>query len=206
MGKTHFKRWTDYIVPRWTPSRFKSWWVFYQGLVDVKEGRIPDARKKHAEISSYLPDMNEYYRGLVSHYSNLLLGEIYIAEGKPEKVYEILHEYPINRFNPLAPGYMCSCNAPFMQDVLARAYVQAGDIDKAIAEYKMLIVFKPNSKDLRLINPRYHCQLAKLHQQKGQLQEAKEEYEKFLKIWKNADSDLSDFMDAKARLVSLKKK
>ena len=61
-------------------------------------------------------------------------------------------------------------------DLLARIYKQKGDINKAIAEYERLITFEPNSKDRRLIHPRFHYELAKLFEEKGFTEKAVREY------------------------------
>ena len=96
---------------------------------------------------------------------------------------------------------------PFMyasiKDVLARAYVKKGEFDKAIAEYERLITFDPNNKDQRNIHPKYHYRLAKLYEEKGWKSKAIKQYEKFLEIWKDADEDLLELIDAKARYAKL---
>jgi tetratricopeptide (TPR) repeat protein len=91
-----------------------------------------------------------------------------------------------------------------MKDVLARAYYQNGDVDKAIEEYEMLTTFDPRRKGRDLINPKYHYRLGKLYEEKGLTYKAIERYEKFLGFWKDADEDLPEKQDAKLRLARLK--
>jgi tetratricopeptide (TPR) repeat protein len=95
------------------------------------------------------------------------------------------------------------CNMPFLQDILARAYHLNGELDKAIAEYEGLITFDPKSKDRRLIHPKYHYRLAKLYEEKSLKEKAIGEFEKFLELWKDADKDLPELVDAKNRLAKL---
>jgi tetratricopeptide (TPR) repeat protein len=94
-------------------------------------------------------------------------------------------------------------NIPFLQDVLARAYYLNGELDKAISEYERLITFNPKSNDRRLIHPKYHYLLAKLYEEKGLKEKAIGEFEKFLELWKDADKDLPELVDAKNRLAKL---
>ncbi len=103
--------------------------------------------------------------------------------------------------NPKALWFL---NIPSLQDVLARAYIQNGQLHMAITEYEKLITFDPNSKDRRLIHPKYHYRLAKLYQEKGWPEKAIKEYEKFLEIWKDADKNLPESIDAKKRLAFLR--
>ena len=86
------------------------------------------------------------------------------------------------------------------RDGLARAFYAAGDVDKAIAEYKRLITFDPESNERFLINPKYHYRLGKLYEEKGWQGLAVQEYKKFLNIWKDADEDILELIDVKARL------
>ena len=88
-------------------------------------------------------------------------------------------------------------------DILARAYIQKGDLDKAIAEYEQMITFDANKGDRRLIHPRYHYRLAKLYEESGQVEKAILRYKRFLEIWENADDDLPEKIDAQERLATL---
>jgi tetratricopeptide (TPR) repeat protein len=96
-------------------------------------------------------------------------------------------------------------NQLFLRDVLARAYRQMGELDKAISEYERLITFDPKSKERRLIHPKYHYRLAKLYEQKGWKGKAIEHYEKLLSLWKDGGSGIAEVEDAKKRLAGLKK-
>ena len=46
--------------------------------------------------------------------------------------------------------------------------------------------------------------LGKIYEKKGDQKVAIENYEKFLDLWKAADKDLPELIDAKARLANLK--
>ncbi len=55
----------------------------------------------------------------------------------------------------------------------------------------------PTSNNRQLIHPIYHYRLAKLYEEKGWKEKAIGEFEKFLELWKDADKDLPELVDAK---------
>ena len=104
------------------------------------------------------------------------------------------------------PDRIIFYNIPWIRDILARAYIKKGNIDKAIAEYERLIHFDSASKDRRIINPKYHYDVARLYQQKGQKSMAVQHYKRFLELWENADEGLPELIDARNRLSKLANK
>jgi tetratricopeptide (TPR) repeat protein len=79
-----------------------------------------------------------------------------------------------------------------------------GELDSAITEYdERLLRVDPATKDRRLINPTYHYRLARLCEQSGRVDRAVAEYRRFLELWKNADRDQPELIDARKRLSKL---
>jgi serine/threonine protein kinase/tetratricopeptide (TPR) repeat protein len=180
---------------------FRSLYNFGQGMLDLKENKVNSAKSRLSEMESNLPNIpNEFNSKGVNIFYQTLKAEISLVENDVEKAIAVYKKvspvgYPWNRLY---------YHIPFTRDIIARAYIQKGEIDKAIAAYERLITFDPKSKDRHLIHPKYHYRLAKLYQDTDQYNKAITEYEKFLDIWKNADKDQPDLIDAKKRLADLK--
>jgi tetratricopeptide (TPR) repeat protein len=135
----------------------------------------------------------------------LLEAEILLAEGRSREAILLLEKTPPRVLISLSWGpYMIFYNFPFLKDTLARAYAQNGEIDKAIAEYERLTSVYPKSGAPFLIHPKYYCRLARLYENKGMKAKARENLERFLGLWKDADPGLPEIEDAKTRVASLK--
>ena len=92
---------------------------------------------------------------------------------------------------------------------LAKSYFAAGKLDEAInsaVKIQETFVNTPSS----LVNargavyPQSFLLIGKAYEEKGAIQQAIENYELLVELWKNADEDLPDLIDAKARLARLK--
>ncbi|MFQ5435480.1 MAG: tetratricopeptide repeat protein, partial [Anaerolineae bacterium] len=204
VGQSYLKRCTDVwikLYPEWEPNN-RIYFSYYRGLVDLKEGRADSAEARLAEMKSILSRGWTPWKNEAVYQHDLLKTEILLAKDSTEKAITFYNEEVSSEFPEMTWAFMINHNL-FSGDVLARAYKQKGDLDKAITEYERLLTFDPNGQERLLIRPRYHYRLAKLYEQKGWSAKAIKEYEKFLDIWKNADADLPELIDARARLASL---
>jgi len=77
-----------------------------------------------------------------------------------------------------------------LEDSLADAYVELGRVDDAIAEYQRALQLYPG-----MALARYH--LAQAYRRKGDNAAAKAQFARFLEIWKQADPDLPEVVDAR---------
>ena len=134
----------------------------------------------------------------------LLRGVLLLRENEVIDAISVLKEAPMRRPGLWIPDLFLRYGLNYQKDALGQAYHQAGELEKAIAEYERITRFDPDSRDRLLIHPQYHYRLAKLYEEKGLKDKAIERYEKFLDIWKDADEDLPEPHDARARLARLK--
>ena len=154
-------------------------------------------------MKSLLPEIRPSNKAMITFRHDLFNGEVLLAEGEVDKAIAFCKKAsPLGK--PPSIMWIITHNFPFIKDVLARAYQQKGDLDKAIAEYERLITFEPNREERYLIHPKYHYRLARLYEQKGWEGKAIEHYEKFLDFWKSADPSISEVVDARKRVAGLK--
>nr|NIV69643.1 tetratricopeptide repeat protein [Phycisphaerae bacterium] len=204
-GRIAIKKSIDYrmeVDPK-GETYHKSYHSFYLGLVNVKLGQI-DSAKYHLEvIKAVLPQAEREQNEQPKFHYDLLRAEILMAEGSLEKAIAVRREIKYMKLSLGIPQAFVY-NLPFRDDIAARAFQQQGNIDAAIAEYERLTIIDPKSNDRRLIPAPFHYRLAKLYERKGLTTKAIARYEHFLKVWKNADEDLPELIDAKARLAKLR--
>jgi len=82
------------------------------------------------------------------------------------------------------------------EDCLANAYLELERLDEAVPEYQRILRFNPNY-------PLAQYHLAQAYRRKGQTGLARAAFERFLQIWKGADADVPEVVDAKKELLAL---
>ncbi|MCK4495560.1 MAG: tetratricopeptide repeat protein, partial [Candidatus Aminicenantes bacterium] len=85
-------------------------------------------------------------------------------------------------------------------DALALAYYKAGDMGRAQEEYEKITNLTTGRLCFGHIYAKSFYMLGKIYEQQGDKAKAIEHYEKFLSLWKNADSGIPEVEDAKKRL------
>jgi len=208
LSREYFKSWFDFCK-EYEPTYIPDYTIDYNfilALVELKQGQIDSAKSRLSEIKSLLPKLTDAsWEDQIKFEYDLLQGEVLLAENYVEKAISVLEKASPAGRPPLIQS-IAPYNIPFFKDVLARAYKQKGELDKAIAEYERLITFDPSREERYLIHPKYYYRLAKLYEEKGWAGKAIEHYEKFLDFWKNADEGLPELADVKERLASLQTK
>jgi tetratricopeptide (TPR) repeat protein len=191
----------------------KTGFAFLEGLLDLREGKAEAARAGLAEMESIARTVprrmswSSREKDIAEVETEWLRGEILLHEGSFDKAATSLRASVSPEFTPnwTAPDYhKIRYNAPFLRDVLARAYVERGDIDKAIVEYERLTTLDLSRPARLLIHPLYHYRLGMLYERKGDKAKAISCYERFLNLWKDADPGTPEVADAGKRLESLK--
>ncbi len=193
------------IQPVTVPT-LKARFHLLSGLIDSKEKKLDSAKSQLAAAKKQL-FLTLTDRERITLSIRILEAEIWLAEGNFDKALAALDENSLAQSVPPALQNVVNVigyNIPSLKDVLARAYQQKGDLDKAIAEYERLITFDPDTKARYLIHPLYHYRLARLYEERGWKGKAIDQYEKFLDLWKNADAGKPKIEDATERLNSLK--
>jgi len=91
--------------------------------------------------------------------------------------------------------------------LLARAYLEAGRLGEAVAEFEKALSACDESRAWNAIwAVKAHYLLGLAYEKSGWNKKAIEQYEEFLEIWKDADPGIPEVEDAKERLEKLKAK
>ncbi|MCK4546374.1 MAG: protein kinase [Candidatus Eisenbacteria sp.] len=175
----------DYAAPRFIVVD-EATRVFYHGLSDVKEGGLAAARTRLAELGTLVPEGSSAYKPTIEFYHRLLLAEILFAEGKPADAIEVFKQAQPYAVDHLHDGLLLAVYTP-RKDVVARAYLDMGQVAEAIAEYERLTSTDPNVRGRMLLRPRNLYRLGKLYEKTGQVEKAKVAYERFRDLWEDAD-------------------
>jgi serine/threonine protein kinase/Tfp pilus assembly protein PilF len=176
---------------------------FVFGWVDLKEGHLEAAKDRLREIEALLPAVDPGSQETLTSAFRLLNADVLLVENLPEKAIEAGGEIGRETFLNMNISGLVYYNAPFLKDVVARAYWKKGDLDKAIAEYNRLMTIDPKNQVRYLIHPLYHYRLGRVYEDKGEKAKSVAEYGKFLDYWKDADPKHPELSDARKRLESL---
>ena len=181
---------------------------FYEGVIDVKSGKIEEAKSKLKAIQALLPELEsklaQETKITTYDYLHIL---ILIEEGSADQAIDFIKKMPPPKVSFNLIMTFVRRNLPFDDDLMARALLKKGEMNKAIADYERITRLNLDiGLDRPLIHPLSCYRLAKLYEKTGQFEKAAEQYRKALDIWENADDGLFQVEDSRQRLVALKSK
>jgi hypothetical protein len=93
-------------------------------------------------------------------------------------------------------------NFPF-RDGTARLLAARGDLPGAIAAYRRLLALDISQKWTIVVEPRLVLELARLLERSGDRTAARTEYQRFLDLWKRADADRPELIEARQKVAAL---
>jgi serine/threonine protein kinase/Tfp pilus assembly protein PilF len=176
---------------------------FQRGWLNFKQGKIDGAKARLAEIGPLLSALDLANKKNITFLYELLNAEVLLAEGAADRAVALAEKIVFLDPPLMNTANLAITNQPFLKDVLARAYWKKGELDKAVSEYKRLMTIDPKN-DLRfLIHPLYHYRLGRIYEEKSEKALAREQYQKFLEHWKDADPSHPEIADAKKRVAAL---
>jgi serine/threonine protein kinase/tetratricopeptide (TPR) repeat protein len=171
-------------------SRLQRTALYTRGLTQVADHRIAEAQNTADELKRFI-EARMHKKSIRLHYH--LLGRIELArENYSEAIDLIQQALSLTRFQD---------DEHFIES-LALAFYKSGDLKKAQEKYENIIALTPGGVFCGDIYTKSFYMLGKIYEEQGDTVKAKENYEKFLELWKDADPGLSEVEDARTRLMS----
>jgi len=168
-----------------------------KGYAELESGKMGEAQKT-ADALRALMDQDANKKDI--RYWDLLTGKVMFNKG----------DYPgaigrLTKAETLLPfQYSFDDDHVLFMDALARAYFGHDDLDKARTEYEKITRLTVGAFYYGDIFAKSFYQLGMICEKQGDKARAKENYRKFLDLWKDADPGLPEVEDARARLASLR--
>ena len=170
-----------------------------KGLIHLEMKSISDAQQVADELKDFLKD--DINKKSIRFYY-FLMGMI---ELKKEDFSEAVKFFN-DAFSlvPFQREWNTDKHALFINP-LAFAYYKSGNFEKAIEEYEKITSLTTGRFQYGDIYTKSFYMLGKIFEQKGWKGKAIEHYQKFLSLWKDADSSIAEVEDTRKRLTGLKR-
>ena len=163
------------------PDLIEVHWIF--GLTLIRKKIFDNAESEVSTIKGLIEKTN--VEELKKYYYHLK-GELSLSKGH--------HKQAIDYFNKAAN--IESLDRQFFINASGEAYFKVGELDKAAKKLESVIRINPN-------HAQSHYLLGLVYQKRGEQEKAKEHFEKFMYIWKDADENLPQLVEAKKQLEVL---
>ena len=169
------------------------------GVAEIRAGNVKNASDRlAAQKSRYDSDDR-----VESNWVAALEGEIALAQGRYDQAVSSFKAAQTKAWLTLGrdSSTVFATNLP-SRDGLARVEIARGNRAAAIEEYRRLTAVGPANRSSAVLEPRYILELARLLDEEGDEAGARVEYERFLKLWANADAGLPESSEAKRAVTT----
>jgi tetratricopeptide (TPR) repeat protein len=169
-----------------------------QGLACLAMGRMDEALEAAEELRKTVE--SKPHKHAIQYYRHLW-GCLELERGNLRSAVESLEE---------AVSLIAAESFPWgagpqamMLDPLARAYLLAGRRERAAEAYRKITVMTSGRLRDGDVYAKAFYMLGKIAEEKGEAAQARENYGRFIKLWKDADPGLNELADARKRLADL---
>lgn len=172
-------------------------------LLGIAAARTGDLSRAHEHLLA-LEEHHEPRNSREQWWYHLLLGETLLARGDSRGAYTAFTDGAPERkmiFN-VTHLFQNLSGALSFRDGAARAKALGGDRREAIALYEKLVRPDIGQKWTAPLEPRYHMELARLHNELGDREQASQHYRRVLTLWSQADPLLPELAEAEAYLAT----
>jgi tetratricopeptide (TPR) repeat protein len=178
--------------------------AFDMGMLALRQGQTGQVEAGLSEIRSLLPEIVKELQPDYQLRHDLLQGEMLLVQGKLDEALT----YANRACGPDSPnwrrGNSLYLPQAYYMDLAARIYARKGDVGQAISEYERLLVTNYSTGFQFPVHPLYHFRLGLLYKRANEALKARSQFERFLDLWKDADSGIPEVEDARKRLAGLK--
>jgi tetratricopeptide (TPR) repeat protein len=169
------------------------------GIAEIRAGNVSSASVRlGAQKSRYDSDDR-----VESNWVAALEGEIALAKGQFDSALSSFKSAQTKAWLTLGrdSSTVFATNLP-SGDGVARVYIALGNRAAAIEEYRRLTTAGPSRPSSAVLEPRYILELARVLEKQKDQAGARLEYERFLKLWANADAGLPELSEAKRAVAA----
>ncbi|MCK4822674.1 tetratricopeptide repeat protein, partial [bacterium] len=173
--------------------------LFEKGIIHLRMNEVDKALQMADELKEFEED--EPNKKLIRYYYNLM-GRIELERENYDKAIRYFED----ALDLLPCQRRLDDDHALFIDPLALTFYRAGDLEKAREAYERLTFLTYGRFYHGDIYAKGFHMLGKICEQMGWKGKAIDYYEKFLELWKEADSGIAEVEDAKKRLARLKSK
>jgi serine/threonine protein kinase/Tfp pilus assembly protein PilF len=175
--------------------------LYFKGLIELAMDALPEARKTAAALrQSIEAGLNQKEIRYFYHLEGMIQLAIDRFPQAIENFNQAISLLPHQYYRH--PWIVGNDRAVFL-DSLALAYFRSGNLDEASEEYGKIHSLTLGRLDYGDVYAKSYYWLAKIFEQKGWDQLVKQNYQRFLSLWQNADPGIPELEDARTRLTSL---
>jgi len=163
------------------PQMIEAHWIL--GLTFVKKEMFDQAESEVLTIKGLIEKKKA--EELKAYYYHLL-GKLSLSKG--------LYQQALENLNKAAN--IKSLERTFYVNALGEAYFKIGELNKAVEKSEAVLEINPNYAQT-------HFLFGLVYEKKGRKEKARQHFQKFMEIWKDAEEYLPQFVEAKKRLEEL---